>query len=112
MTDIEAKSCHTCYYCEDAGGTEKCAQTNEEVDEDQIYCLTCPMWTEDVDMDDIIEELWLDFADAPFDEDEDGNLILAEPWYIFDAKTKREDIWQYFDELYSGGVYVLLYGER
>ena len=56
-----------------------------------------------------LEELWDDFANVAFDEDDDGRLILSEQWRCFEAGTQREDIWHWFDERYSKGVYALLY---
>lgn len=56
------------------------------------------------------ESLWHEFADAPFDDHDDSDMTLAEPWHGFEAGTEREDIWHWFDELYSKGVYALLYG--
>lgn len=61
--------------------------------------------------DRILENLWDEFADVLFDEDEDGRLILSEPWNGFCTGTEREEIWHWFDERYSKGVYALLYGE-
>lgn len=56
-----------------------------------------------------LEQMWLDLTDVPFDETEDGKLVLAEDWKQFPAGTDREDIWYFFDENYSKGVAYLLY---
>lgn len=56
------------------------------------------------------ESLWHEFADVPFDDHDDSDMTLAEPWHGFKAGTEREDIWHWFDALYSKGVYALLYG--
>ena len=56
-----------------------------------------------------LERRWLKLSDVPFDELEDGTLVLAEDWWLFPKGTDREDIWHYFDEHYPEGVYALLY---
>ena len=53
--------------------------------------------------------LWKELENIPFDEDSDGELILAEKWYLFDKGTTRTEIWHWFDEYCSKGVYHLLY---
>jgi hypothetical protein len=55
-----------------------------------------------------LEQMWLDLTDVPFDETEDGRLVLAEDWEQFPAGTDREDIWYFFDDNYSKGVAYLL----
>jgi len=62
------------------------------------------------DRDRELEELWAELEDIPFDEDEDGRLILAEPWMHFEKGAWNEDIWRWFDERYTKGVYHLIYG--
>lgn len=56
-----------------------------------------------------IERMWDEFANIAFDEDEDGRLVLSEPWLCFPAGTEREEIWHWFDQRHSKGVYWLLY---
>lgn len=56
-----------------------------------------------------LEQMWLDLTNVPFDETEDGRLVLAEDWEQFPAGTDREDIWYFFDDNYSKGVAYLLY---
>lgn len=56
-----------------------------------------------------IEKLWKLLEDKPFDEDEDGRLVLCEDWFGFPAGTDREEIWHWFDENYNDGVAALLY---
>ena len=55
-----------------------------------------------------LERRWLELS-SPFDELEDGTLVLAEDWWLFPKGTDREDIWHYFDEHHPEGVYALLY---
>lgn len=54
--------------------------------------------------DETIEQLWKELGNIPFDENEKGELILAEDWFIFDKSTEREDIWHWFDEYHFKGV--------
>jgi hypothetical protein len=51
-----------------------------------------------------IEKLWDKFIDIPFNEDEDGELVLAEAWSGFEKGTDRVSIWHWFDEQHSKGV--------
>lgn len=56
-----------------------------------------------------VEQMWLHLTDVPFDEDENGELILAEDWAaIFSKGDSRETIWHWFDEMHSKGVAWLL----
>lgn len=55
-----------------------------------------------------IEHLWLELGDVPFDEDKDGELILADDWHIFYKGTSREDIWHWFDDKHPIGLYALM----
>lgn len=59
--------------------------------------------------DTIIENIWDQLEDVPFDEKDDGSLVLAEPWRQFPAGTDREEIWHWFDRKHSKGVHYLLY---
>lgn len=52
-----------------------------------------------------LEKMWDEFADIPLDEDE----CLEEDWMHWEKGTFREDIWHWFDEYHSNGVYWLLY---
>lgn len=54
------------------------------------------------------KQLWEDFGDVPFDGE---NEVIEDNFMQFPAGTKKEDIWHYFDKVYEGGVYELLYGE-
>lgn len=67
----------------------------------------------------MVERLWKDLADVPFQEDKSGNLLLEEEYVMkcgtrviktFPAGTDREDIWHWFDEVYPKGVAYLLNG--
>lgn len=60
--------------------------------------------------DETVEDLWKELGDVPFDEEENGELILAEDWFIFDKGIEREYIWHWFDDNYSNGLAVGLMG--
>lgn len=66
--------------------------------------------------DEELEKLWREFDDVPFDEDKDGDLILAVDWNGFekgtDRETIRETIWHWFDVQHSKGVHYLFYGQE
>ena len=58
-----------------------------------------------------IELLWEELEDVPFDEREDGELILAVDWRQFPKGTERTEIWNWFDEAYrDGGAVSLIRG--
>lgn len=56
-----------------------------------------------------IEELWEQLEDVPFIEDEEHELILDDDFLGFKKGTTREEIWHFFDERHSKGIYYLLY---
>ena len=59
--------------------------------------------------DEQLKELWEELSDIPFEEDEDGWLLLENDWFVFKAGTEREEIWYWFDERYSKGVHALMF---
>lgn len=59
--------------------------------------------------DEDLELLWEELTDIAFNETDDGYLVLANDWYIFDAGTDREEIWHWFDEHHSKDVYSLMF---
>ena len=59
--------------------------------------------------DNYIRYLWRNLEDIPFDGETE---TILEGYYIWDAGTDRDEIWHWFDEHYSKGVYALLYGEE
>ena len=61
--------------------------------------------------DTYFERLWDELSNSPFDNHEDCDMTLSETWRQFPAGTEREDIWHWFDERHTKGVYALLYGE-
>lgn len=63
--------------------------------------------------DEVIETLWGELENVLFDDDnpEERDMVLMKEWRGFPAGTSREDIWHWFDERHSRGVYYLLYGE-
>lgn len=58
--------------------------------------------------DEQLEQLWSELSDVPFYE-VDGDLLLEDDWFEFEADTGREEIWHWFDERYSFGVYGLMF---
>ena len=61
------------------------------------------------ELDAYLEEKWDELTDVPFSENEAGELILEESWFMFDKATSREEIWHWFDKRHSKGVAWLLY---
>ena len=58
--------------------------------------------------DEELENLWLQFGNIPMDPESE---TMEDSFLDFPAGTHREDIWHWFDERYSKGVYALLYGK-
>lgn len=52
------------------------------------------------------EKLWDEFTDVPMNPDTE---CIEEDFYIWPKGTFREDIWHWFDNNHSQGVYYLLY---
>ena len=55
--------------------------------------------------DNSLEQLWLEFGNVPMSEDEE----IEEDFHIWKAGTGKYDIWQWFDNKHSKGVYYLVY---
>ena len=65
--------------------------------------------------DTLLELMWQDLSDVPFNEDRGtGDLLLADEWAGFEKGSAREEIWEWFDDAHSKGVAYLLneYGHR
>ena len=56
-----------------------------------------------------LETLWTKLGNIPCYEDEQGCLLLEERFLHFDKGTNREEVWEWFDNKYSKGVYALMY---
>lgn len=57
-----------------------------------------------------LKKLWREFGDVIIDYTEDyPDGVIANSWFIFDAGTERMDIWHWFDDNYSDGVYKLMF---
>lgn len=65
-----------------------------------------------IEQDSFLEEQWDELEDVAFDDLGDGKLVTAENWWLFPARTERDDIWAYFNALHTKGVAYLLYGEE
>lgn len=59
------------------------------------------------DRDNDLKELWEMFGDVPMNPETE---CMEEAFLGFPAGTHREEIWHWFDERYSKGVYALMYG--
>lgn len=53
--------------------------------------------------------MWDEFGDVPMDPETER---MEYQWMDFPAGTHREEIWHWFDERHSKGVYYLLYERR
>lgn len=56
--------------------------------------------------DEKVEILWKQFEDIPMNPETE---CMEEKFMHFPAGTPREDIWGWFDEHHSRGIYYLLY---
>ena len=56
--------------------------------------------------DEKLEKLWAEFADVPMDPETE---TMEGEFLDFPIGTPREDIWRWFDERHTKGVYHLLY---
>ena len=59
------------------------------------------------DRDEVLEELWGEFADVPMNPDTE---CIEERFMGWGPGIHREEIWHWFDERHSKGVAYLLYG--
>ena len=55
--------------------------------------------------DEQLEELWGILGDVPVNDDDE----IMEPCIDFPAGTHKEDVWHWFDEKHSKGVYALMH---
>lgn len=61
-------------------------------------------WAEERDKD--LEFLWRELEDVSVDPVTER---IEEAWHGWEAGTHREEIWRWFDEIYSKGVAALMY---
>lgn len=59
-------------------------------------------------LDNLVEKIWNGLEDIPFYE-EDSEQYIEENYLDFEKGTSKEDIWHWFDERHSKGIYYLLY---
>lgn len=135
LLEIETKS--VTEECSDCG-REAMIFWNVRKDGYQTYCPYCgwPMMLCSMCLDEdgtcnwdgqtgicyrMVERLWKDLTDVPFQEDEDGRLIFEKEYVMkcgtrviktLPAGTDREEIWHWFDEMHPKGVAYLLNGEE
>ena len=62
-----------------------------------------------INRDTEMEQRWCELENILFDELENGELVISKDWLHFEKGTEREEIWHWFDENHSKGVYYLLY---
>lgn len=58
--------------------------------------------------DAVLEFMWKELEDIPFNETKEKKLLLAEDWLFFPKGTEREEIWLWFDANHSKGVVALM----
>lgn len=56
-----------------------------------------------------LEAMWDEFGDVPMDPETE---CMEYQWMDFPAGTHREEIWHWFDERHSKGVYYLMFERR
>lgn len=59
------------------------------------------------DRDNDLKELWEMFGDVSMNPETE---CMEEAFLGFPAGTHRKEIWHWFDERYSKGIYALMYG--
>ena len=58
-------------------------------------------------IDEVVRELWLEFEDITFIENENKELVLSSDWHIWDKGTHISETWLWFEKNYSKGVLFL-----
>jgi hypothetical protein len=58
--------------------------------------------------DKLLQDLWDGMRDIPFDEDGKGELYISKDYGPFKKGEWREDIWRWFDNHHSEGLYFLM----
>ncbi len=58
--------------------------------------------------DKMLESMWCELEDVPFDFDEDGRMIMSTDWWIFKRGTDTREIWVHFNTEHSMGVKYLI----
>lgn len=53
-----------------------------------------------------LKDLWAEFGDLPMNPETE---CMEAPFLHFPAGTHREEIWHWFDRIYPGGVYRLMF---
>ena len=60
--------------------------------------------------DEQLKDLWEEFGDVLLDySDEKTDGVLEKDWFIFEAGTDKLEIWDWFDEQHSVGLYKLMF---
>lgn len=76
------------------------------------YNITLENVVEDIERnihlnDEIVKFLWEEFEDIAIDNDK----CILDSFLGFDYGTYREEVWEWFDDNYAGGVAALMYAE-
>lgn len=58
--------------------------------------------------DKLLKELWDGMSDIPFDEDKNGIERISQDYGPFFKGEPKEDIWHWFDDHHSRGLYILM----
>ena len=72
---------------------------------DLLSCDNCSNKCKNNATNNEIEKLWEDFTDVPIDK----NDCLDIDWQGWNKGTHIEEIWRWFDEHHSKGVFWLMY---
>ena len=92
--------------------THEAAEELEDYLSDKYECCVFEFGVEILntseELDTYLEEKWDELADVPFDENEEGELLLEGNWFMFDKGTSRDEIWHWFDKRHSKGVAYLI----
>lgn len=56
-----------------------------------------------------IKAIWVGLNVIDFDEDEYMEQLLREDYFIWKKGETRSNIWKWFDDAYSSGLYYLLH---
>lgn len=98
--------CEHCSHCQTSLNGESCDLTSKKIQD--VTTNSCMKWTK-VNEDAYLEELWKELEDIPMNPETEE---LEENFHIWSIGTSKEDIWHWFDECHSKGIYYLLNKEN
>lgn len=86
--------CYSCHY-------HNCNTCEEKVYAESKWLTNTFSHVQDI----MVERLWRECVDIAFDEDENGELILAQSWHGFPVGEFTQDDWfRWVDDHHSKGV--------